>query len=62
MIFADGVVKPLVFFNRPELFQLLIAQGDEMFDVVAQVMENYWNGKTTIELQGVDIAKLRTDI
>ncbi len=62
VIFADGVVKPLVFFNRPELFPLLVAQGDEMFDVVAQVMENYWNGKTTIELQGVDIAKLRTDV
>ncbi|MDP3788331.1 MAG: single-stranded-DNA-specific exonuclease RecJ [Candidatus Chromulinivorax sp.] len=62
VIFADGVVKPLVFFNRPELFQQLVAQGDETFDVVAQVMENYWNGKTTIELQGVDIAKLRTDL
>ena len=62
VIFADGVVKPLVFFNRPELFPLLVAQGDETFDVVAQVMENYWNGKTTIELQGVDIAKLRTDL
>ncbi len=62
VIFADGVVKPLVFFNRPELFPLLVAQGDETFDVVAQVMENYWNGKTTIELQGVDIANLRTDV
>lgn len=62
VIFADGVVKPLVFFNRPELFPLLVAQGDETFDVVAQVMENYWNGKTTIELQGIDIAKLRTDV
>lgn len=59
VIFADGVIKSIVFFNRPELFELLVAQGDEMFDVVAQVMENYWNGKTTIELQGVDIAKLR---
>ena len=62
VIFADGVIKPLVFFNRPELFPLLVAQGDELFDVVAQVMENYWNGKTTIELQGIDIAKLRTDL
>jgi single-stranded-DNA-specific exonuclease len=56
VIFADGVVKPLVFFNRPELFEQLVAQGDETFDVVAQVMENYWNGKITIELQGVDIS------
>jgi len=62
VIFADGVIKPLVFFNRPELFPLLVAQGDETFDVVAQVMENYWNGKTTIELQGIDIGKLRTDV
>lgn len=62
VIFADGVIKPLVFFNRPELFELLINQGDEMFDVVAQVMENYWNGKTTVELQGIDIGQLRKDI
>lgn len=59
VVFADGVIKSLVFFNRPELFELLIGQGDESFDVVVQVMENYWNGKTTIELQGIDIAKLR---
>jgi len=56
VVFADGVVKPLLFFNRPELFELLIAQGDETFDVVAQVMENYWNGKSTVELQGIDIS------
>lgn len=62
VIFADGVIKSLVFFNRPELFELLVAQGDEMFDVVAQVMENYWNGKTTIELQGIDLAKLRKSL
>ncbi len=62
VVFADGVIKSLIFFNRPELFELLVAQGDEPFDIVVQVMENYWNGKTTIELQGVDIAKLRTDL
>ncbi len=61
VIFADGVIKSLLFFNRPELFELLVAQGDESFDVVVQVMENYWNGKTSIELQGIDIAKLRND-
>lgn len=59
VVFADGVIKSLMFFNRPELFELLIAQGDETFDIVAQVTQNYWNGKCTIELQGVDIARLR---
>jgi len=62
VVFADGVVKPLVFFNRPELFELLVHQADETFDIVAQVMQNYWNGKCTVELQGVDIAKLRKDL
>jgi len=61
MVFADGVIKPLVFFNRPELFELLVNQADESFDIVAQVMQNYWNGKYTVELQGVDIANLRKD-
>ncbi|MGZ6255263.1 MAG: single-stranded-DNA-specific exonuclease RecJ [Candidatus Chromulinivorax sp.] len=56
LIFADGVIKPLVFFNRPELFEILVSCADEPFDVVAQVMENHWNGKSSIELQGVDIA------
>ncbi len=59
IIFADGVIKSVVFFNRPELFELLIAQADEPFDIVAQVIQNYWNGKTTIELQGIDIAHER---
>ena len=59
VVFADGVIKSLVFFNRPELFELLVAQGDETFDIVAQVMQNYWNGKCTVELQGVDIAGLK---
>lgn len=58
-IFADGVIKSLVFFNRPELFDLLIEQNDEPFDLVVQVIENYWNGKTTVELQGIDIACLK---
>ena len=59
VIFADGVIKSLLFFNRPELFELLVGQGDENFDIVAQVMHNYWNGNYTIELQGIDIAKLK---
>ena len=55
LIFADGVIKSVIFFNRPELFELLVDQADEPFDVVGQVTQNYWNGSYTIELQGVDI-------
>jgi len=55
-VFADGVIKPLVFFNRPELFELLLAHDQEPFDAAVTVTENHWNGKVNIELLGVDIS------
>lgn len=55
MVFADGVVKPVIFFNRPELFNALINQADEPFDIIGQITQNYWNGTVSIELVGVDI-------
>jgi single-stranded-DNA-specific exonuclease len=55
-IFADGVIKPVIFFNRPELFDQLMDIGQDSFDLAVQVSENHWNGKISIELQGIDIA------
>lgn len=55
-IFADGVVKPLIFFNRPELFELLCHNQQKSIHVAAQVVENHWNGKVSIELCGIDVA------
>ena len=55
-IFADGVIKPVIFFNRPELFALLLEQKEKPFHIAAQVMENHWNGRVSIELSGIDIA------
>ncbi|MBP6892752.1 single-stranded-DNA-specific exonuclease RecJ [Candidatus Babeliales bacterium] len=54
-IFAQGVIKPVIFFNRPDLFDRLTAQADEPFDIVGQVMHNYWNGNYSIEIQGIDV-------
>ena len=56
-VFSDGVLKPLIFFNRPELFDWFAAQSDEPFMLAAELSENYWNGKTTIQLLGLDVAK-----
>jgi len=58
-VFADDVLKSVMFFNRPELFDKLVEQGDQPFDIVAQVLHNYWNGSYTIELQGVDVIGLK---
>ncbi len=55
MVFADGVIKSVIFFNRPELFDALINQADEPFDIIGQITQNYWNGNVSIELVGVDI-------
>lgn len=59
MVFADGTLKPIIFFNRPELYQRLLEQNDEPFDCAAYVVENSWQGRTQIELQGIDVAQLR---
>jgi single-stranded-DNA-specific exonuclease len=58
MIFADGVLKPVIFFNRPELYQRFLRHGLEPFSLAATVTENHWNGKTTIEFCGTDVAGL----
>lgn len=58
-VFAQGVIKSIMFFNRPDLYQVLTEQGDEPFDIVGQVMNNYWNGSYSIEIQGLDIVGLK---
>lgn len=57
-IFADGVIKPLIF-NRPELFECFVNQGSDPFDVAVQATENHWNGRISIELLGTDVAGLK---
>jgi single-stranded-DNA-specific exonuclease len=56
MVFADGIIKPVMFFNRPELYERLLACAYHPIDIAAHVTENYWNGSTSIELTGLDIA------
>ena len=58
-IFADGVIKPVIFFNRPEIYDKLIKQGEDSFDLAVQVSENHWRGKVNIELMGLDVAGLK---
>jgi len=57
-IFADGVIKPVIFFNRPELYAFLSEHNPhDPLDMAVQVQENYWQGKVSIELLGLDIAR-----
>jgi single-stranded-DNA-specific exonuclease len=56
MIFSNGIVKPIIFFNRPELAQALEKHGDAPFNIAAHVIKNEWNDRISVELHGVDIA------
>jgi len=55
-VFADGVIKPIIFFGRPEIFAKLKERGNEPFDVAANVVQNHWNGRVNVELIGLDVA------
>lgn len=55
-VFADGVIKPVIFFNRPQLFAMLQDRYEEPFTLAARVSENYWQDKKNIELIGVDVS------
>ncbi len=50
-----GMVKPVIFFNRPELYDWLIRHQGALVDVVVQVQENEFRGRKSVELQGLDV-------
>lgn len=54
-IFSQGMIKPVIFFNRPDLFRILRDHEDRPFTLAAHVVKNEWEGVTKIELQGLDI-------
>ena len=56
LLFSEGIIKPIIFFNRPDIYELLKAHPETPFDAAANVTENEWQGRSNIELLGVDIA------
>ena len=56
MVFADGIIKPVIIFNRPEIYPILLQHKDDPISLAVHVTENHWNNKVSVELQAVDIA------
>ena len=54
-IFAGGVIKPVIFFNRPDLYRILKEHEDRPFSLACHIMKNEWEGVVKTELQGLDI-------
>lgn len=56
MVFAEGIMKPVIFFNRPDIYDILLARKDENISLAVYIKENHWEGRVSVELQGIDIA------
>ena len=56
-IFSEGIIKPIIFFNRPDIMDFFIELGSDSFSCVVQATKNSWNGKVSIELQGFDVSR-----
>jgi len=56
IIFSEGVVKPAIFFNRPDLIPFFNTVGDKPLHVVGHVIKNEWKDSVKIEMQGLDVA------
>lgn len=56
MVFSEGTIKPVIFFNRPDVFETLSKNSDAPFSLAVQATENHFNGRISVELQGVDIS------
>jgi single-stranded-DNA-specific exonuclease len=55
MVFAEGVIKPVIFFNRPELYEILLDNQDKAVNMAVRVTQNTWQSRVTIELIGIDL-------
>lgn len=60
-VFSEGAIREIIFFNRPELFSFFTNLDGQECAVIAKINENFWNGKKSIELIGIDVC-LEKDI
>jgi len=54
---ADGVIRSVIFFSRPDIYTFLSERSNSTFDMIGYVVENHWRGKIYIEMQGIDITE-----
>lgn len=56
-VFSQGIIKPVIFFQRPELISFFRNLGETQFKVAAQVTKNEWGGVVSSEFHGLDVAR-----
>ena len=55
LVFSEGVMKPVIFFSRPDIYNKLMSNPAGVWDMAVQVTQNYWNNEVRVELQGLDV-------
>lgn len=55
LIFAEGIIKPVIFFHKPELLNDFLHNEEKPFDLVVSVNANDWQGKITVDFIGLDV-------
>jgi single-stranded-DNA-specific exonuclease len=55
LVFSEGIMKPVIFFNRPDIYEQLKNNPTGTWDMAVHVTQNYWNNEMRVELQGLDI-------
>lgn len=55
LIFSEGMMKPVIFFNRPDIYTTLKSNPTALWDMAVHVTQNYWNNEVRFELQGLDV-------
>lgn len=53
--FSQGVIKPVMLFNRPDLYEFFAECGDKSFDLVGTITQNHWNDSVSTEILGIDV-------
>jgi single-stranded-DNA-specific exonuclease len=52
---SDNGSIQIIFFNKPEWFNIIKENKNSKFEIVAKITQNNWNNKSKIELIGIDI-------
>lgn len=55
-IYSDSGACPVIFFNKPEFYNMIKDNENKTFDMAVKITENNWNSRQKIELIGIDIS------
>ena len=59
--FSQGIVKPIIFFNKPELYDVFKNLGETTFSIVGTITQNEWNDTVSTEIIQPSLSRAMAD-